>query len=349
MNEVLKKLHNKMLTGVNGNAFPGATYAIIYKNRVVTDVVGNKALYPNVELNSIDTIYDVASLTKVVVTNVLICKLIEEGKIQLFDKVKKYIPEFKHDDITIFDLLTHSSGIPANVSWWHIKTKEEYLQLIFNVDKEYERHSKAVYSDIGFIILGILIERVTGKSLDKLAKEEIFEKLEMHETMYNPVDHERCAPTEKNGDTYLKGIVHDPKARLFNGVAGHAGVFSTVFDLVKFAQTVLNDGKYKDYQLLSKKTIDMWYKPTFKDFEDRYRTIGWLHGKTSKVCDNISDMAIYHQGFTGSRLLIDKKNDLAIILLSNRIHPTRENDVFKDFWCEFVTLVYEELVKQTVK
>ncbi len=344
MNNTFEKLRNKMIAGVEKNVFPGATYAIIYKGKVIIDVVGNKSLYPTKESNNINTIYDLASLTKVIVTNTLIGKLLEEGKLQLSDKVKKYISEFKHDDITIFDLLTHSSGLPANVNWMHIKTSNEYLNLILNTDKEVSKHSKVIYSDIGFIILGILIERVTGKSLDELAKKEIFEKLEMKEMMFNPVDIERCAPTEQEGDIYIRGIVHDRKARLFNGVAGHAGVFSTIFDVTKFAQMVLNNGMYNGCQILSKEIVDMWYKPTFKDAHGRYRTIGWIEGKHSNVCDDISNKAIYHQGFTGNRMLIDKANDLSIIVLSNRVHPTRDNNTFGNFWGEFVTLAYDELI-----
>ncbi|MFA5604113.1 MAG: serine hydrolase [Bacilli bacterium] len=333
-----------MNEGVNNNVFPGATYAIIYKGTIIKDFVGYKSLYPVKEENNIDTIYDLASLTKVLVTNTLIGKLLEDKIIGLDDLVKNYIKEFKHDDITIKDLLTHSSGLPANVNWMHIKTKEEYLNLILNVDKVFPRHSKALYSDIGFIILGVLIERITNESLDQLASKHIFKSLEMNETMYNPCEIERCAPTELEGDIYVKGYVHDRKARLFNGIAGHAGVFSTVTDMIKFAQLILDEGVYKDKQIISKETIELWYKPTFVDDTQRYRTIGWIEGKRSTVCDNISSKAVYHQGFTGNRLLIDKGNEIAIVILSNRVHPTRNNNAFGEFFGEVATLIYENLI-----
>lgn len=343
MNDLHNIIKNKMNEGVNDNVFPGSTYAVIYKGSIIMDFVGYKSLYPIKEENNIDTIYDLASLTKVLVTNTLIGKLLEEKIINLDDLVKQYIKEFKHDDITIKDLLTHSSGLPANVNWMHIKTCEEYLNLILTVDKVFPRHSKALYSDIGFIILGVLIERITNKSLDELANEHIFKRLEMNETIYNPLETERCAPTELEGDIYVKGYVHDRKARLFNGVAGHAGVFSTVSDLIKFAQMILDDGVYKENQIISKEIIELWYQPTFIDDTDRYRTVGWIEGKRSTVCDHISSRAMYHQGFTGNRLLIDKNNDLAIIILSNRVHPTRNNNAFGEFFGEVTTLIYENL------
>ncbi|MDD2518538.1 MAG: serine hydrolase [Bacilli bacterium] len=344
MNDLCNIIQNKMNEGVSDNVFPGSTYAIIHKGNIIMDVVGYKSLYPIKEENRIDTIYDLASLTKVLVTNTLIGKLLEDKIIDLDDLVKKYIKEFKHDDITIKDLLTHSSGLPANVNWMHIKTREEYLDLILNVEKVIPRHSKALYSDIGFIILGILIERITNESLDNLANKHIFKKLEMYETTYNPIEIERCAPTELEGETYVKGYVHDRKARLFNGVAGHAGVFSTVSDLIKFAQLILNEGVYKGNQIISKEIIELWYQPTFIDDTERYRTIGWIEGKRSTVCDYISSKAMYHQGFTGNRLLIDKGNDLAIIILSNRVHPTRNNNAFGEFFGEVTTLIYENLI-----
>ncbi|MDD2181319.1 MAG: serine hydrolase [Bacilli bacterium] len=343
MNNTLNVLRNKMITGVEKNVFPGSTFGIIYKGKTIVEVVGNKSLYPEVEANNIDTIYDLASLTKVMVTNFLIGKLLEDNRINLKDPVKKYLLEFKHEDITIIDLLTHSSGLPANVNWMEIKTSEDYLNLILNTDKEVERHSRAIYSDIGFIILGVLIEKITGETLDSLANNQIFNKLDMNNTMYNPSDIDACAPTEKEDDIYIKGIVHDKKARLFNGVAGHAGVFSTITDVTKFARLILDDGRYNGNQIISEKIINDWYKPTFQDLNGRNRTLGWVEGKTSGVCRLISNNAIYHQGFTGNRMLIDRENELAIIVLSNRIHPTRNNNKFGKFWGEFVELVYKEL------
>lgn len=344
MDNVLSEIQNKMKKGAENTVFPGAVYAILYKEKLIIDVVGNKSLLPTLEGNKLDTIYDLASLTKVIVTNFLIGKLVEEGTIKLTDPVRKYIPEFKHEDITVVDLLTHSSGLPANINWMNVKTKDDYLELIFNVDKKEKRHSKAIYSDIGFIILGLLIEKVANQKLDTLANNLIFKKLNMTDTTYNPINIDRCAPTEKEGDIYIKGIVHDKKARLFDGVAGHAGVFSTVFDLVKYAKMILDEGVYKGNQIISKEIINLWYKPIIQDSKGRYRTIAWIKGTGSDVVNPISKKVIYHTGFTGNRMLIDKDNELAIILLSNRVHPTRDNNKLKIFWPELVSLIYEKLI-----
>ncbi len=343
MMSVIVDVKDKMNLGVANGVFPGATYAIIYKNNIIMDAVGNKSLYPVKEINCINTVYDTASLTKVIVTNFLIGKLIEENQINLKDAVQKYLPEIKHNDITIEDLLLHASGLPANVSWWHINKKEEYLNLILNINKQTKRKTKAIYSDIGFIMLGVIIEKITNKQLDQLAQEMIFDVLNMKNTSFNPKNTESCAPTELENNTYIKGIVHDKKARLFNGVSGHAGMFSTISDITNFAQMILNDGFYNNKKIISKDILETWYKPRIKDDKDRYRTIGWIEGKNSGLCDSISSKSIYHQGFTGSRFLIDKKSDLAIIVLSNRIHPTRDNDKFGPFWAEFVQLVYNNI------
>lgn len=344
MDEVLEEIHKKMEDGVRREVFPGATYAILYKGQTFFNVVGNKSLYPKVETNGLHTIYDLASLTKVIVINFLIGKLLEKGIINLTDPIKKHFPTFRHTDITIADVLTHSSGLPANVNWRHIKTKEEYLNLILNVDQKIEKGKEAVYSDIGFIILGKLIETVTNTSLDILANDYIFSKLEMFETRYNPIDIERCAPTEKEGDIYIRGVVHDKKARLFNGVAGHSGVFSPIYDVVKYAQMILNDGVYKNNQIISKDIIEMWYQPIISDLKGRNRTLGWIEGASADLCPNISKKAIYHPGFTGTRLLIDKGNEIAIIVLSNQVHPNRNNEAFGDFWMEVANLIYKLLI-----
>ncbi len=332
-----------MEEGVDKGVFPGATYTIIYKGKEIFEVVGNKSLYPLKEENNLKTIYDLASLTKVIVTNFLIGKLKEEGFLKLEDPVQKYLVDFIHKDVTIADLLTHSSGLPLSVKWWHIKTKKEYMDLVLRTELVSKPGLVAVYSDLNFIILGELIETVTGSSLDKMAQSYLFSKLEMTETSYGPLNIERCAPTEKEGDLYLRGVVHDKKARLFGGVAGHAGVFSTIFDMAKYAHLILNEGFYKDKQIISKEIINSWYLPLVSDANGRYRTLGWIEGATALLCPRISKKAIYHQGFTGNRILVDKTHELSIIVLSNQIHPVRNNKIFGDFWAELVTLVYEKL------
>lgn len=335
------KLHNKIKSGVEDGVFPGAVYAIIKDGQVCVNCVGYRSLYPVKEKNNVDTIYDFASLTKVIVTNTIISIMVEKEIIKYDDKIIKYIPEFIHDDITIFQLLTHSSRLPANVKWWHIKTKDDYLNLILNTKKE--ETNKWIYSDIGYIILGELIERVMNQPLDQLAKFMIFDKLDMVSATFKPSDISKCAPTEKENNIYVRGYVHDRKARLFQGVAGHAGLFGTIYDLINYSLMVLNNGYYKNKQILSEEAISLWFKQETNIIKDRYRTIGWVGGLNNSLSIEIPNKVIYHSGFTGNRILIDKENNFSFILLSNRVHPSRDNNQLPDFFEEVVTLIYENL------
>lgn len=344
MENKLQLLKNKMLTGVKNKVFPGATYALILDGHIYIDVVGYKSLFPQKEENKVSTLYDMASLTKVIVTNVLISQLLFEKRILLDNKVSDYFNEFIHKDITIYELLTHSSGLPANIDWIDIKTKEEYMNRLFKTEKVYESGTKAIYSDIGFIILGLIIKKILGESLDVCAKKRIFDKLLMNDTSYNPTDIENCAPTEKEEDIYLKGVAHGKKTVLFNGVTGHAGVFSTIVDMSKFVMMVLNDGKCENKQIVSSEIIKLWFKPLVKDKDNFYRGLGWISGKNRMVGKYISKDTIYHTGFTGTRVLIDKGNNLGFIILSNRIHPDRKNDKLRVFRKEITDLVYELFV-----
>ena len=203
-----------LLKLVKDKVFPGCNYAVIADD-IEIDSVGNKALIPNVEPNNIDTLYDLASLTKVVVTNTLITKLLQENKINLNDKVKKYLPDFKHEDITIFHLLTHSSGLPADIDWKECNNRQELIKSIYDKNLIYKTGEDVIYSDLGFIFLGFIIEKIYNKSLDVIASEEIFKPLNMNDTSFNPKD----KPTEITSDRgVVRGFVHDEKAYILGGI-----------------------------------------------------------------------------------------------------------------------------------
>lgn len=308
------------------NVFPGCNYAIIYNDQIEINSVGNKSLIPQIEKNNIDTLYDLASLTKVLVTNVLISKLLSKNIIKLNDQVVKYLPKFKYDDITIFHLLTHCSGLIADVDWSKVENKEQLIELLYDKDLYYQTGKDVIYSDLNFIFLGFIIENIYGKPLDLIAEEEIFKPLHMNHTSFNPTDKELCAPTEvteKRG--VVKGIVHDEKACMMGGVCGSAGVFSNIFDLVKFALMILNDGMIGNQKFIDKKYIDLWFKPLVCGKEKNVRGLGWCVGKNKTTGSKCSDKTISHTGFTGNTLIIDKEKKLAFIQLSNRVHPTRDN------------------------
>lgn len=332
----LKELEKLIQSGVDNGAFPGATYAIVFKDKIYTNYVGNKALYPSIEENSVDTIYDMASCSKVISTASCILKLIETGKIRLFTKVSEIIPEFIHKDLTVWNLVTHTSGLIECVpNHANIKDSNEIWEKVMNADKPYPSNEHIKYSDLNFILLGEIIKRVSGKPLDEFVKSEIFDKLEMFDTGYNPKDIQRCAPTEERNDLVVQGIVrgkvHDETAYTLGGVAGHAGLFSTANDTAKFIQMILNDGMYKNTKVFPKCIIDMMYTPLVKEpvglsVLPLQRSVGWIIKDYNPASgDLVSNNTIQHTGFTGTNIWIDRDNEVGFCLLSNRVHPTRNN------------------------
>lgn len=331
---------------VKQKVFPGCNYAIINNNKIEYGTVGFKALIPKLEKNNIDTLYDLASLTKVIVTNVLITKLLEENKIKLNDKVKKYLPKFKYENITIFNLLTHSSGLIADVKWENITNKEELIEFFYNKELYYQTNSDVIYSDLNFIFLGFIIEKVYKEKLDILAYEKIFKPLHMNNTTFIPNNKDLCAPTEvtsKRG--IVRGVVHDEKAYMMGGVSGNAGLFSNVFDLIKFSKMILNDGIVDNKHYIDKKYIDLWFKPFVKGKEKNVRSIGWGIGKSKITGSFCSNNTIYHTGFTGNTLIIDRSNKIAIIILSNRIHPNRDNNLLANKRKYIANFIFRKQVK----
>lgn len=331
MVEGLEKL---LLDAINDGAFPGANYCLVADK----DYFGSLGMKSHIEgtKNTLDTIYDLASVSKVVSTVTSIMILLEMGKLRLFDSVSSYLPRFRFSSITIWDLVTHTSGLKADVvAARNIRSIAELLDQIYNSDLVYPTNSKIVYSDIGFMLLGFIIEKVSGMPLDEFAKKHIFEPLEMHDTCYNPKDLERVAPTELREDElyngYLRGRVHDEKAFILDGVAGHAGVFSTVKDLSNFIKMILNNGEFNGKRILSKASIDLLFTPQVEDkkgisLNNEIRTIGWLMSGNYPSCGDLaSKNTIHHTGYTGTSIFIDRDNKIGFALLTNRVHPTRDN------------------------
>ena len=346
--ERVKGLDKIISDAVVNGIFPGANYVVVSKYGTFKNSFGKKALIPLEEDNDINTLYDMASCTKVLSTTSCIMKLLEMGKLRLYDNVSKYVPDFIHQDILVWDLLTHSSGLPADVHRAaKLKSKEELFEKIFNVELKYERHSDIVYSDIGFILLGLVVESISGMPLDQFAKENVFDPLEMYHTGFNRisdnmnVDFSKYAATEKRSDEIvdevLRGKVHDEKAYIMGGVAGHAGLFSCVEDISHFIEMVLNDGVYKGKQFFSKATIDLLFTPQIKKpkgvaLDCTQRGLGWIvKGDFCAAGDLASPETIHHTGFTGTNVCIDRINKVGFSILSNRVHPTRANTLIIPF------------------
>lgn len=317
-------------------AFPGASFGIITREESLFDAVGYSQLVPEKENTDVDTIYDLASLSKVVSTTNIILMLIEQGKIALHEKVSDILGDFKHKNVTIYNLLTHTSGLPSDVNEYKksCKTREDLINKIYETELEYETGKKVLYSDIGFILLGMIIEKTEGK-IDTVFENKIAKPMGMETTFYNPdlSMKTRCAATEITEERgAIRGVVHDGKGYLLGGVSGHAGLFSIVKDLGKLCQMLLNEGVYYDEKsksskrILSSDSINLMRQLHTSGLNER-RGLGWqLKDKCNTMGDAASEESIYHTGFSGTSILIDFKRQLAFILLTNRIHPTRANN-----------------------
>ncbi|MDD4610265.1 MAG: serine hydrolase, partial [Bacteroidaceae bacterium] len=304
---------------------------------------GNKQVYPTKEAMTTNTVFDLASVSKSVSTAISAMILIERGQLRLVDKVSLFIPEFEKwvsndgsgrtKAITIQDLMTHSSGLPPYVKdikkvakKYGAPNPDGVIDYISHCPRDFEPETDFQYSCLNFITLQRVIETISGLSLRDFAKQNIFDKLGMLHTDYNPTGEtlERCAPTEVQKDGKpLKGIVHDPLARIMNGgISGNAGVFSDADDLAILATALINKGVYQDKRILSPLTVEcMTHVP--RSVATLGRTPGWdkFTAYASNIGDLLSKETYGHTGYTGTSIVIDPANKLAIILLTNRAHP----------------------------
>lgn len=338
INLIKEKLNELQQDGV----FPGATLGICTNRSKYLDFVGYKSIFPYKELNSLNTIYDLASLTKVIVTNTLVSLALMEKKITLSTKIDKYFDDELYKNITIYNLITHTSGLVTTKRASSIYSYGDYEDYLNTIIKE--NIEKARYSDINYILLGFIIEKIYNDSLDKIADIKIFKPLNMKNTTFKP-NPKLCAPTEISSTRgIIKGMPHDEKSYYSNKIIGCSGLFAPIEDIIKFVQMVLNNGIVDGKVFLEKRYIDLWFKKLVTDIEDLNRGMGWIIGSsatTTKEC--CSDNTIIHLGFTGTMIIIDRGNNLGIVLLSNRVHPTRNNGKFKERKHEIVEAIYKDI------
>jgi beta-glucosidase-like glycosyl hydrolase/CubicO group peptidase (beta-lactamase class C family) len=323
---------------VADHAFPGAVLAVGYNDELIVHAFGRQSYDVNSPTVAPDTIYDAASLTKPVVTSTLFAMQAEAGRIGLDLPVARYIPEWNsgpnpdwRKTVTVRNLLTHTSGLAAHKDYFlTLHSKSEFIAAICKEPLEYAPGSKTIYSDLGFILLGEILERATGKTIDQLAQEQIFAPLQMTNTEFNPSKNllARIAPTENDGTfrkRLLQGEVHDENAFAMGGVAGHAGMFTTASDLAAFCQMMLNGGIYAHHRMLTRATISMFTAP--QTIAGNARTLGWMSPTPNSSSGKyFSPRSFGHLGYTGTSIWIDPDRNLFVILLTNRVNPTREND-----------------------
>lgn len=311
-------------------AAPGAVVVVGRGDGVVfARAYGRRAVDPVSEPMTLDTVFDLASITKAVATATCVMVLVERGQLALDDRASAHWPAFTggaRERVTIAQLLTHTAGLPpVNPLRDYEGTRAEALARIARVELASPPGARVRYSDLSFVVLGEIVARVSGRPLDVFAEEAIFAPLGMRDTGYAPPAARwgRVAPTERaarRGDVMIRGEVHDPRAWRLGGVAGHAGLFSTAQDLSRFARALLGGGELEGARILAAATVAQMTAP--RALPGGSRALGWDVGRAG-----MSARAFGHGGFTGTSLWIDPARDAFVIVLSNRVHPDGGGDV----------------------
>ncbi|MFB3897096.1 MAG: serine hydrolase domain-containing protein [bacterium] len=326
---ILASVDSVINAGIADKNTPGAVLLVGHQGKIVyKKAYGNRMVTPRVEKMTVDTIFDMASLTKPTATGCGIMKLVEEGKLDVHEKAAKYFPEFAQngkENITLADLLTHTSGLIPDGDYY--EKNMGYKGIIKNLAEMHCRYTtgtRFVYSDLGYMTLGEIISRVSGKPENVYVTKKIFKPLGMKDTGYLPPKSKwsRCAPTEFRHGKLLQGQVHDPTAWEMGGVAGHAGLFSTADDMAIFCQMFLNNGEYKGIRIFKPETIKLM-TTNQSPITDQARGFGWdIGSKYSSQRGHIFPKEGYgHTGWTGTSVWIDPASQTFVILLCNRNHP----------------------------
>ena len=346
--EKLFSVDRLITQAIDDGELPGAVVVVGYGDEIVYQkAFGSRVVSQGqgLEEMTVDTIFDLASLTKVVATTTSIMMLVEMGEIRLRDRVATFIPEFARygkENVTIHHLLTHMSGLrpdlDLNRSW---KGSDVAIQLATEEILLASPGTKFIYSDINFFLLGEIVRRVSEMALDEFAQTKVFEPLGMSDTMFRPPRsmQPRIAPTESctmygwpcggDGATMLRGVVHDPTSRRMGGVAGHAGLFSTVSDLVRFCRMLLAGGVIEGVRIFSPLTVATMTSVATPATEPNRRGLGWDIDSvfSSNRGEFFSIGSFGHTGFTGTSLWIDPRTKTFVVFLSSRLHPDGTGNV----------------------
>jgi CubicO group peptidase (beta-lactamase class C family) len=331
----LFKIDEIVNNAIRDSVFPGAIVGIVKDGVLAYNRGYGYQDYSKTQDVQPTDVYDVASITKVMATTAATMKLIDEDELSLDSKVAEFFPEFDTDDkkkITVRDILLHQSGLPPfRVYIDSIQTRKEIINAIKNEPLTYEPGSKYVYSDLGMILLGEIIHEVSGQSLDRYTRNEFYFPMNMYSTFFNPASTSRwlvsrISPTEID-TVFNRGLVrarvHDERAFFMDGVAGHAGLFSSSIDMAKFSTMLMNGGVYSGRRYLKAETIEQF---TTLQSQLSGRGLGFdrksPNGFTT-AGQLASNDTFGHLGFTGTSLWIDREKNMAVILLTNRTYPNR--------------------------
>ena len=339
---------------IQDSVFPGAVLVVGNKNIILyKKAYGFTDYSKNAWTVKTSTIFDLASLTKVIATTSAIMKLYEQQKLELNNPVSNFIPQFDQNgksQVTIRNLLLHNSGFPAGKPFYKFcTTKQEAYDSLYAMPLIYETGTKTIYSDLGFITIGKIVEVITKESLEKFVHNNLFAPLLMKDTMFNPTKlWQRISPTEPEHNFRLIKKPGKPKnkiTQLMNGVAGHAGLFSTAEDLSKFAILYLNNGIFKGKQYFKKSTIKLF---TTRASENSTRALGWDTGNGNpkrQISNLFSKSAFGHTGFTGTSIWMDPELDLFIIFLTNRTYKMTDRGKIN----KIRPLVHDEIIRTISK
>jgi uncharacterized protein YbbC (DUF1343 family)/CubicO group peptidase (beta-lactamase class C family) len=349
----LAAIDTAVAESISRGELPGAVVLAGRGDRVVfRKAYGNRAILPAREPMTVDTVFDVASLTKPVATATSLMILVERGRVALWDPVVKHVPEFaagggERDKVTVEQLLTHRAGLPPDDPIeLYTGTRAEIFERKHRQPLEAAPGSRFRYSDVGYEVLGEIVERVSGEPLDRFAEENVFRPLGMKDSHFRPLATSRflgekmglsglsrpplsrIAPTERREDRWLRGEVHDPRAYAVGGVAGHAGLFSTADDLSRYCRMILAGGKLGRARVLSPLGVEAMTRPrTYGD--DDLRALGW--DIATAYSRNRGDLfppgSFGHTGFTGTSLWLDPSSGSWVVFLSNHLHPDGKGDV----------------------
>ncbi len=327
--ERLETIDRVVQRGITAGGYPGASVVVGRRGAAVWSKGFGKLGWTESSM-AVDpdrSIYDLASLTKVIATTSAMMILFDEHKIDLDERVTHYLPGFTgglKDQVTVRQLLMHRGGLPAGRELWRkAHTPDEARQMVLDTPLEYKPGTGFVYSDLGADLLGMIVEAASGTTLDKFTTDRVFEPLGMHDTFFRPADSVvyRTAPTEVSPPRGypVRGEVHDENAFALGGVAGHAGLFGTASDLAVFAQMLLNGGTYNGTRIIADSTVKLFTAKAAGS-----RALGWevgegQHGAGAYFGEN----TFGHTGFTGTSMWLDPDREMFVILLTNRVHAAR--------------------------
>lgn len=345
----LKRIDTAAMAAIEAGEVPGAVILVGRRGQIAyLNAFGNRALKPKLEPMTVDTIFDLASLTKVIATTPAIMLLVENGTLRLDDKVRRYLPKFTGEGkeaITVRQLLTHYSGLAPDFDL--SKSWESYfagLEELWKEETQSEPGTEFAYSDLNFIVLSEIVSVLSGKTLDLFSREAIFQPLGMTETLFlpPPAMRARIAPTESRqrtlgylggaatagiSDEILRGEVHDPTAWRMGGVAGHAGLFSTAQDLAIYAQMILNRGNWQGHRIFSPLAIQAMTSVASPPDLLPLRGLGWdIDSGYSAPRGDLFRSGFGHVGYSGTSLWIHPATETFVIILSNRVHPEGKGD-----------------------